>query len=475
MTKLYNAFTTADVRTENGALAHSTTGSFCLDLFNHIGNYSEATPAIQVLMAKAFAENADMAVRILLWARDIRGGAGRRTVFRSLILTTLSQVSDYEAEVLIRKIPELGRWDDLLIFMDTKYEDFVSNFILNTGLKDTNTSGLCAKWMPRKGPVANKLRKMWKMSPKTYRKTLVEKTKVVETLMCDNRWDRIEFKTVPSRAMLQYRNAFYNHDGERFSEFLEDVKKGKTKINAQALYPHDLIDVPFYPTSYNPAKVKSVEQWNALPNFLEGNDESILPLVDVSGSMNTPIAGKTQAIDVAIALGLYISERTEGLFKDHIMTFSSNPKLEKLNGDINQRLQQLHCADWGMSTDLEKAYVRILEAAVEHNIPEKEMPGTLLVLSDMQFNTATRHFPVTHLQNIKKMYATYGYKMPHIVFWNLCARNVPQHQAKQHTPGATLVSGFSPSLLKTILTGEEFDPMDTLRETVMVGKYAWRR
>jgi len=214
-----------------------------------------------------------------------------------------------------------------------------------------------------------------------------------------------------------------------------------------------------------------IKQWEAMPNFM-GNAK-VLPMVDVSGSMYCP-AGKSQGttcVEVATSLGIYCADKNTGVFKDVILTFSVSPQLMKLNGNVVQKLQQLVQADWGMSTNLHAAFTKVLEVARKNNVPAEEMPETVVIFSDMQFNSCTRFDDSAH-QMIARKYEDYGYKLPKIVFWNLNSYdNVP---VESTTSGVALVSGFSPSVMKAVLSGdlEEFTPESIMMQTVMADRYA---
>jgi hypothetical protein len=188
-----------EVRTTNGMKANKSTLNACLDLFSKIGSSRQAD--ISGDFAKALKEDEEIAARILLWARDVREGAGERETFRKLLIQALDYITvdfndDYEAFDLalanfLRKVVELGRWDDLLLLIDTPYRHAAFTKIAQ-GL--ASGDGLCAKWMPRQGPVANKIRKFCQFkTPKAYRQRLVSLTKVVETQMCNKQWDDINF------------------------------------------------------------------------------------------------------------------------------------------------------------------------------------------------------------------------------------------------------------------------------------------
>jgi hypothetical protein len=313
------------------------------------------------------------------------------------------------------------------------------------------------------------------LTPKTLRKTLVVLSKTVEQKMCANEWTNIEYSKVPSLAMARYTKAFYKHDLTGFGVYLELLKKGETKVNAGAVYPYDVVK-----TLEQGVKDLAIEQWKALPNFMEGSTERILPVVDVSGSMVSGSAGKNNnltCMDVAVSLGLYISERNEGSFKDSFITFSERPQLQKLSGNLYDRYTQLRAADWGMSTNLESVFELILNQSIKHNVPQSEMPTKILILSDMEFNQATRsdYFNrvkrnISAIQMIREEYENSGYQLPGIIFWNIQSRgdNFP---VRFDESGTALISGFSPSILKSILGGKELSPVLIMTETIESERY----
>lgn len=470
--KLTEALKMAGALTENGMATNTTSLNFNVDLFFKGGAMRAAEEAdIISLVSKAWYEDRTTCLRNLFWIRDVRGGAGERRFFR-IAIKYLADLDPQGMANVISFIPEYGRWDDLLIFEGTSSEDYAMSLI-DKALTDGN--GLCAKWMPRKGTFASKLKGFMGLSPKGYRKKLVELTKVVETQMCANVWENINYEHVPSLAMSRYGKSFKKHTPEKFSSYIESLKKGEVKINASAVYPYDI-------TKSLNSNDAAQEQWKALPNYLEGNTERILPLVDVSGSMDTSCGGNLTCMDVAISLGLYISERNEGPFKDHFITFSNNPKLQHLTGDLKSRFQQLAHADWGMNTNLQAVYQLILNQAKRHSIPQDEMPTQILILSDMEFDQATdARGGWTRVENIstwnqtaqemvRQMFHDAGYEMPNIIYWNIQSRgeNVPVRFDEQ---GTALISGFSPSIMTSLLGGAEMTPVSIMMETLNKERY----
>lgn len=462
------------VTTENGAGAYSSTSDKTLDLFFHVNAMrGQSEEAIHGLFEAAFSENPLDAMRILFWSRDVRQGQGERRAFRVL----LNWLAVNHPNVLRKNLhlaPEYGRWDDLFSVFDTDLEN-AALAIIRQGLVD-DKNGLCAKWMPReksaKRELATKIRKYLGMTPKQYRKTLSSLTNVVETHMCAQEWDQINYEHVPSRAMKNYRKAFRLHDEDGFDQFLTAVEKGEKKINAGAMYPHDIMRevfkyVGYYGSSATKEQIRSLQaQWDALPNYMEGNTKRVLPVVDVSASMSG------LPMEVAVSLGMYIAERNIGPFEDCYITFSSQPTLQYIKADnLVDRVKLMCTSNVGYSTDLYKTFRLILDRAVKHSIPEEDMPTSIIIFSDMQFNQAcTGNVDGTLFDKIRKEYEKAGYTMPQLTFWNLRAvlSNVP---VKMNKNGVALVSGFSPSLLKRLLAEGEFSPMSIMRQTLDSDRY----
>jgi hypothetical protein len=343
--------------------------------------------------------------------------------------------------------------------------------MLGNALRESN--GLAAKWTPRKGPIAAEIRTFFGMTPKQYRKSLVALTKVVETQMCANDWNNINFSHVPSVAARLYKKAFNRHT-PAFAEYVAKLvaKDPTVKVNASAIYPHDVLKG----IAHGYVKMDKTEtdhviaQWDSLPNYV--GDASILPIVDVSGSMTCAAGGNTsvRCLDVAVSLGLYLADKNKGVFKDTFLTFSSKPELVTLKGNIVQKVEQMSKSNWDMSTDLHAAMSKILDVAVKGNVPASDMPAMLLILSDMQFNYCAR-FDDTAMQMIERKFADAGYTVPQIVFWNLnSSDNVP---VKADKSGAALVSGFSPSIMTALLSADldQFTPEGIMLKTVMVPRY----
>lgn len=458
--KLVNVARQKDTLTEKGMPTNSTSLNACVDMFFMAGAARHWTDnQIQELFQKALAEDPLTALKLMFWARDVRGGAGERRFF-SVCISYLEKFYLGYLKKNVHLIPEFGRWDDLFSLNKDIFMPLVKE-----GLENKN--GLTAKWIPRKGITSNVIRKSLGLSPKDFRKLIVSLSNTVEQLMCSKHFEQINYEHVPSVAMNKYRKAFYKNDAGRFNEFIGDVKSGVAKMCASAIYPYQLYDAFLKSRSENDTKAIEA-QWYSLPNYMEGSKEKILPMVDTSGSMAFYDALPAR---VAWSLGIYISERNESIFKDAFMTFSTDPQMMYLQGTVSERIRAIGHAPWKGTTNIEAAFMLLLGKAIENKLSQDDMPTMLLILSDLQFDPSKIDYRQTSLEMINKMYVQAGYKVPKIVYWNLRAesKNVT---ASAFDENVSLVSGFSPSILTTLLLGdeiqsEEVKKKDTPYETMM--------
>jgi len=457
-----DALQSEDTLTENGMVTNSSTLNECVNLFFTIGAMrGQDKERLLSTFSKAFNENPLTALKILFWVRDVRGGAGERQIFRD-ILKYLVENHPNVVKQNIQAIPHFGRWDDLSVLFGTKLEADATKMFVD-GLIVEN--GLCAKWIPRKGVIFNAIRKVLKTTPKNLRNLLVGISNTVEQKMCANQWTNIEYSKTSSLALGRYTKAFAKHDITGFTEYLEKLKKGETKVNASAVYPYNVVQ-----TMNQGSWELANEQWKSLPNFMEGTTERILPVVDVSGSMGSIVSGSITCLDVAISLGLYISERNEGVFKDSFITFSEKPELQVLSGTLKERYGQMSQADWGMNTNLNLVFNLILNQALKHKVLPEDMPSKILIMSDMEFDQATRQSD-SAIQMIRRQYEESGYTLPEIIFWNIQSRgkNFP---VRHDESGTALISGLSPSIVKSVLGGKEMTPVSIMNETINSERYS---
>lgn len=463
MSKLFDAATTGDARTTNGCATNSTTSNLNLDLFFAIGGSRGKN--LSSMFSSAYRENDDYALRIMQHARDVRGGAGERQQFRDLFAWLIKNKPEMAARIAV-KIPEIGRWDDVLVMLGTPLQDLALEMI-REGLAQGNQ--LCAKWMPRPTKKHAKTAKIIHtylgMEPKQYRKLLVALTNVVEQQMCAQKWDEIEYSKLPSKAAARYQKAFGVHDATRYNKYIEALEKGEAKINAGAIFPHDVV------LSARTGNDKvATQQWATLPNYMEATGHRILPVIDVSGSMSCGVGGSSSisCMDAAIALGMYVAERNVGPFQDEFITFSESPQMMKVQGTtLRDRYNNVRNAPWGYNTNFVKVFQLIIAKAKKYKLSADDLPTMVIVFSDMEFDCAGGR--TTANDAIAKMYRDADLPMPTLVYWNLHGSG-GNNPVKAHDHNTALVSGFSPSILTSVLSGG-VDPMQVMLDAIMKPRY----
>lgn len=469
---LVGAIENTNTYTENGMPTPATSGRDVLDMFFKYGAARQLSDTDTLnFFVRAFAENKRLATKCLFYNRDVRSGQGERRSFR-LGFRWLAQNHTMLAEKLLPFVPFYGRWDDVLLTtVGTPTELAALNFYADAL---HNGDALAAKWAPREnkknGNIAKKLALLMDISPKMYRKMVATLSNTVEDYMCSRRWETINYSHVPSIAANRYRKAFLRNDESRYKEYLTELakpvseRKAGVKVNADVIFPHNIVE-KFMSRYSRPSTEESVllqAQWDALPEYVP-QDNNTLAVVDVSGSMTG------EPMNVAVALGLYLSERLDGPFKDTFVTFSTNPTLQRVHGTLANRVDQTVRSQWSMSTNLEKVFRLILNTARSNNLPQSELPSTLIIFSDMQFNACVRNPSNTAMEMIRSEYARAGYQVPNVVFWNLRASNGTPVRFDEN--GTAMVSGFSPSTMKHILSGR-MNPMEQMREVLESDRYS---
>lgn len=469
--------------TENGAVTYESTMSDCLDLFATIGAIRrESEKEIIGRFTRAFAENADIAMKILFFGRDVRGGLGERRVFRVIV----NWLADYEPEAVqknIALIPEYGRYDDLIALIGTSCEKEALEFIREQLKKDMAADkevSLLAKWLPSVNASNRETVRMGKriahflgMTEAQYRKMLAglrRKIQILENNLREKDYS-FDYSRQPSKAMFKYRKAFARNDGARYRQFLEQVQNGTAAMHTGTLMPYDVIMPCFEGWSANRKLSESERRamdvtWNALEDF--GTDENAIVVVDGSGSMY----GYRQPVPeaVALSLGIYFAERNTGAFRNHFITFSENPKLVEIKGrDIAEKVR--YCAGFNevANTNLRKVFELIWKTAVKYRVPQEDMPKKIYIVSDMEFDGCMNHADVTNFTYARRLFEDSGYQLPDVVFWNVASRNQQQPVTKNEQ-GAALVSGCTPRLF-SMVAGGVASPYAVMMEIIGSGRY----
>lgn len=469
--------------TENGARGYASTGHALLDMNFKVPSYRSANEEkIFDDFCEAFRENQVLALRWLFYARDIRGGLGERSLFR-IIMSQLAADKPTLVKALIPLIPEYGRWDDVVALVDCpEVRDSVIELIREQSHHDLFEFGeengkisLLAKWLPSVNASSRETRRRAKiiyrglgLTESSYRKylsTLRKRLRVVERDMSANRWDKIDYSAVPSKASLIYKDAFSRHDSERYEDFLKRVESGEAKINAGTLFPHEIARQ----YNFNKLVFESINPtlealWKNLPNVVPP-EAATLVVSDTSGSM------EGRPLEISLALSVYFAERLRGVFKNKFITFSSRPNFIDLSGEdtLLSKLAQAYYFSDCSNTNIERVFELILNLARENHLSQADMPRNILIVSDMEFDANTFHAGERLFDSITKRFEQAGYTLPRIVFWNVASRTntIPLRGGPN---GVVLVSGYSPNAMKMVMSGE-LDPYKCLVKTLMTLRY----
>jgi hypothetical protein len=522
----------------NGAAVYTEegVGDYRVTLFTMLNRGLEAS-YIDEHVTKVFAKNIpemsrDMFV-MAFQTRDVRGGKGEKKLFQHFFKSLWGVAPDVARE-MVKLVPEYGCWRDmwelaagipelegavLEIANERFLEDMQTHAAGNTGIS------LLAKWLPRekastyKGLAHRVAAKFYanersdRMRMMRYRKDvsmLNKALKTVEINMCGGSWTDIVPEAVPGRCLKLHTKAFLNEPlkkrrvaggaglnlddseevqlrypnnedrmtcREHFREFCKDLSEGKTKAHgANVVMPHELI----YKIFENRIGLSADElgivqgQWDSIREETVkcGGLGKAIAMCDFSGSMS----GLPK--QVSLALGILISEVTHKDFRDHILTFDSEPKWHSFAGltNIKDKLETIRGSlGQGLNTDFYKACMRILDKMVTGRVPVGEEPEDLIVLTDMGFDDATRQHGsyispsalslpikgwVSQLERIRTAFKVAGERVwgegngwvpPRIVIWNLRAEYKDFH-AKADQEGVVQLSGWSPSMLKVLQT-----------------------
>jgi hypothetical protein len=489
--------------TENGSLAHSGTGSACLDLFiNSVRGLS--SDYLNEKLNKAWSENPETVLQIICNNRDCRNGKGERDLFFKMALWLRKNY--WKTYLLnLENFINLGRFKDLINIsvlvlsedLDKKYYELrvLAKYLAEDVLRLNNDKKegitLCAKWCPTRDNIAtrpynitskfikilfscnfdkpdgwteliNKLVQKYgnRREAEIYRKHMLvplrKHINIVESLMSSNNWTEINLQHVPAKAIAKYRKTFKKHIPEELTAFLTKVSKGDAKINISGQTPYDIIHKYFVGQKDNVLET----QWNEMLKNAKNTNQlrNTVSVVDVSGSMD----GIPR--EVAIALGLFTSlipDESDPFYK-RLITFSKYPEFHTVKGDtLHEMINNIIRMRWGMNTNFNAVFRLILDVGKSLKLPQERMPERVIVYTDMQFDKADGRGGQINFEEIKAMYKDSGYKMPQMVFWNLRASLNNAMPVTKDEYGTAYLSGYSAELLKGLMDGV-IDPISIM-------------
>ena len=445
----------------------------------------DAVEALRLFIT-SYKEDPLYTMKWLMYARHIKLGLGERDVFRMM----LTKIGDLHPEIALQfvigtELWNYGRWDDVLrIFFDTTssvLRDGLGELIANQFRRDVMGCGLgdsislLAKWMPsnntsskQKRSEAVILQSLLHLNAREYRKMLSklrEHLAVVDRKASLNQWNDINYNHVSSKANLKYRNAFLKHDEERRQAYLTSLQKGddSVKIHANSMFLYDIVQAyvkadSCWDSSLNPYDETLEQLWNAQESPKDYDD--ILVIRDGSGSMGQQLSGNSSvtALSVADSIALYCAQHNKNeSFKNRFITFSNRPQMVDISmcETLRDKLRRLHRFNDYSNTDIEATFDLILDTAVKNHLYQEELPSACLVISDMQFDQATKHDDnMTVIESCRKKFEVLGYTMPRLIFWNVSVYAHNTIPVQMHPSGVILVSGFSKSIVDMVVSRE---------------------
>lgn len=402
--------------TENGDLAYKSSNNDLVDILF-------TAPYLEKHLHEVSIGDTNIEKLFSMFMRDPRHGMGRRDLGRELMKQT-----NVDAETVIH----VGRFDDLYNIFG-----FEGDVIMFGYAKD---NALAKKWLPRytsgKASKARAIKLMnhFNLSIQEYQKFI--KTDTIETLLNSHkkdflgntiydRRDEINFEHIPSLARLKWSKKLQTIPG--YADYMEKVSKGEAKINFKVANAYDVVK------NLQEEKISPKEAdiyWNKINKV----EMSVIPIIDVSGSMYDD----NDSINKALSVGLTLAEGST-YAKDMFITFSAAPQLEKIKGDdLNEKLYNLSYANWGWSTNLGKVFDLLRDL--------NKYPEYLVVLSDMEFDSGSRGSKDQLMNELKSK----GIDTK-IIWWNFNSRNITLPETDKY--GNIFMSGYNTQLLELLENG----------------------
>lgn len=484
--------------TENGGIGFATSGSKLVDVNFKIPSFRNGIDKHAFFLA--LEENKVLALKWLLYLRDVREGVGERKSFRDFVVALVDYDLDTAGKFLHDvDIAEYGRWDDVVDIAYRVQNDFIRNLLLHKidiqlkndlrNFHNVKEVSLLGKWLPSSNASSKETKARAKMvykylnlTEKEYRKVLSSLRKyidVVERKMSANKWGDINYEGVPSRANVIYKDAFMRHDPINREKYIDALKNGSANINANAMFLYDIVH-SYIKNNYYEFNVGDIDEtleimWSAQKRV--DGFKNTLVVRDGSGSMTCSVGkGSLTALEVATAITIYCAENNSGEFKNKFITFGNKPKLvdltpyKTLRDKLEVSYREADCSN----TDIERTFKLILNTAIENKMEQKDMPEAVLIISDMEWDCVTHVYDndihvVNTFKSIQRDFEGHGYKMPKVIFWNVNSRTntIP---LQQNENGVILLSGFSKNLMSMVMSSS-LDPYKALVEELNKPRY----
>ncbi|OAC99797.1 hypothetical protein MUCCIDRAFT_146920 [Mucor lusitanicus CBS 277.49] len=339
----------------------------------------------------------------------------------------------------------------------------------------------------------NKARELYR---KEYLVPLRSAMDITEHYMSPGQWEKVDFRHIPSVCLQQNIGNFFKHAPDAVVDYMSEVARGTKKVSGATLGPNELVyracngdlpknlmkvlkDQPGLSEKFIAAQEQLVNgQWDTLiksirdTSLLAVDLGECLAICDVSGSMmcggDKP---ENQPLYAAIGLSLVITNLAKRPYNGAVVTFTDRPQAFKVDTDkpFSDQVKTVMSSEVGFNTDICRVFTDVLlPMAKKHKLAPEDMVKRLFIFTDMEFDAADNgmdNYLTTH-EFIKKQYEEAGYKVPELVWWNLCNQNVYRSSKEMTVPvtksdtGVSLLAGFSAAMIKSFLDGDVDDEVD---------------
>ena len=500
-----------NVRTENGAISYATIGSALLDQFGKAGTArGRDIDTVWAEQSKLWADDPDTALRFPFYLRMItrqanvndehgktakvqRGQGARDESFKRLLWIAKYHPETFYANLWL--LPVVGSWKDLwvLLSMDKSLDRKEFFKVMAEGINYEASKDLVKKYMPRIRAVS-KCKTEWSKQSNEDAKAFAKfagwsfedyrnfkstgKAHSFQTYICKGMFDKLDWKTIPGKALLNLVSGSFLDDHKLTKSYLDWLKtQPVAKFNG---YPFELghkLGAGRYGNVSMVTKITIDKQFRGLIETAKkdngGIKGNVLCGLDTSGSMSSPVngAGDVTSYDVCVSLGIYFSELNEGAFHNVVAMFDDTSELLTLSGEFTDKWSQIRNRRDAMgSTNFQSLINLIVDTRKKHpEIPLSEFPHTLLVVSDMQFNPTRggwywgshgETYPdeqTNYQAAMNKLRAVFPQEFVDdfkIVWWFCAGRETRDFPTNMDNGGTYMVSGFDGSVISFILGGE---------------------
>ena len=506
----------AFTETENGAKTYVTTNSALVDQFGKAGNFrGRDINEVFAEQAQIWGENPEAALRFPFYLRmvtrkvkvnannetdKVQNGQGARDEsFKRLLWIAKEHPEAFYNNIWA--LPLVGSWKDIwtLMFYDIKeglniinqkamFEVIVQGLLCDTHVdlvkkfmpRIESKSKLTTDWNKITNDLAKSFANFMNLTYKEYNKTKSSGTAhTFQKLICSRNYDALNWNHIPGRALnlLVTSKFLSNHNlKDNYTQWIlqQPVAKFTGYVFELARKLREAVGGGRFGYSKRtnlPIEVKHTldAQFKCLVDKARADGkitENVWCCLDTSGSMNQPVKGLKDVYcsDIATSLALFFSDLNTGPFHNKLIMFDNvSTPYDMVGESFCDRVLNLPRVGCG-GTNFQSAVDEIIKIRKEHQeIPLEQYPTTVLVVSDMEFNSLNRswsggriHQTETNYEYsknaLKEVFPSDFVDNMKFIWWDCVARHGVNHfEGDAFTSGCTFLSGFDGSIISTLL------------------------